>query len=275
MPIAQVTDLSLEAIERFQQWLLSNGHPQNTVKAYSTDLRMLLQETQANISLENLEELAMYWLNKTRFKMKPKTTVRRIASVRAYAKWAGLGRVLETYVAPTPGTSIPHPLPERIDGVERMCDCAKRPEHAALVALGGFVGCRVSESLSVRPTDFDISTMLLTIRGKGDKTRTVPVSSRAWEYIAPVYTDRYFYQREPLLPFHDRFARHLITDLGKRASLSRSVSSHDLRATFATVMFDKTNNIRLVQNLLGHASSSTTEIYTLVEMTSMRMAVEL
>lgn len=217
----------------------------------------------------------MYWLNSTRQEMMPKTIVRRIASVRAYAKWAGLGRILEFYVAPTPGTPVPHPLPERLAGIERMCDCARRPEHAALVALGGLVGCRISESITVRPTDFDISAMLLTIRGKGDRTRTVPVSSLAWTYLAPVYTDRFLYQRLPLLPFQDRFARHLITDLGSRANLSRPVSSHDLRATFATMVHDKTNNVRLVQELLGHASVNTTQVYTMIQMTSMRMAVEL
>ena len=182
--------------------------------------------------------------------------------------------ILDEYVAPVPGRPMPHPLPEGIPGVISMCEAARKAPHAALVALGGLVGCRVAESLSIRPMDIDLHDMMVTIRGKGDKTRVVPVSRTAWTYLAPVCVERFALQTESLLPYGDRFARQLITDLGVRAKLRRAVSSHDLRATFATHVFDTTNNIRLTQELLGHASVTTTEAYTLVERRAMRSAVE-
>ena len=235
---------------------------------------MLLQETGKPIELDDLEELASYWLNLSRKSLAPKTIVRRITSVRAFAKWAGLGPILESYVAPVPGRPVPHPIPEGIEGVAAMCDAATQAGHAALVALGGYCGCRVAESLAVRPIDVDIREQLLTIRGKGDRIRYVPISSSAWTNLAPVVTERIGEPDKPLLRYGDRFARQVITDLAQRAGLTRRVASHDLRATFATAVYGRTNDLRLVQELLGHSSPTTTQVYTLIQLQAMRKGVE-
>jgi site-specific recombinase XerD len=72
----------------------------------------------------------------------------------------------------------------------------------------------------------------------------------------------------------DRFARRVITELGVRAKLERHTSSHDLRATFATAVYDHTLDQRVVQELLGHSSGTTTEIYIGRSNDQMRKAVE-
>jgi site-specific recombinase XerD len=253
-----------------------NGHPENTAKAYCSDLRMFLFDMKkTEIPKRDFEEQARMWLNRYKMVKSPKTIVRRITSLKKFAKWASWGDILEGYVAPTPGRPMPHPIPEGIEGVVMMCEAARRPEHAALVALGGFVGCRVAESLSVAPRDFDLREMILTVRGKGDRTRYVPVSANAWGYLAPVVVSRFQFPQEPLLGYGDRFARQLITDLGKRAGLKRTVSSHDLRATFATAVYDSTKDIRAVQELLGHSSVVTSQVYTQITLHTLRGAVEL
>jgi integrase/recombinase XerC len=269
----QVMDLTPAAIVQFQNWLSQNGNPETTRRAYGSDLRMLLEETGSNISAESLEEVASYWLNRSKRKFAPKTTVRRITSVRAFARWAGIGEILRTYVAPKPGRSVPRPLPERMDGVTRMCDAATRPEYAALVAFGGFVGLRVSESLGIECAHIDTRDLLLTVRGKGDVTRVIPLSVDAWTYLAPCYVAALGTDEHRLIPYGNRFARQTITSLGERAGLSRRVASHDLRATFATCILEKTGNIRLVQELLGHASLLTTQAYTEIKIDQMRLAV--
>ena len=77
-----------------------------------------------------------------------------------------------------------------------------------------------------------------------------------------------------LISYQDRFSRELIKNLGRRAGVRREISSHDLRATFATEALGHCdNNIRVVQELLGHASVNTTEIYTGVRMDQMKKAV--
>src|SRR6478752_701308 len=100
--------------------------------------------------------------------------------------------------------------------------------------------------------------MTVTIKGKGEKIRVVPVSDEAWNVIASRVTNSFCTGDAPVVGLKDRFARRGIKDLGKRAGLQRDISSHDLRATFATAVYDKTKDIRLAQYLLGHFSVETT-----------------
>lgn len=276
MPGTRVTTLTPETIDRYRQWCIARGRSHNTVRAYASDLNEFLKaagEDQA-VSQEEYEELAMSWLNLTRMIVSPKTTARRLTSLRGFAKWAQWGTVLEDYIAPTPGRTIAHPIPEGLDGIKRMLAVAKNEEQAALIALGGLVGCRVSETLSLTVNSFDLSHMLLTIRGKGDKTRVVPVSDLAWEHISTAMVAAISKPDKRLVSYKDRFARQIVTNLGLRAGLQRKVTSHELRATFATAALAQTSNLRVVQELLGHASSQTTEVYTGVGMAQMREAVQ-
>jgi len=271
-----VTTLSVEAIDQYRQWCIARGRSANTVKAYSSDLKEFLKAAGEDglIQRDEYEELAMSWLNLTRNIVSPKTTARRLTTLKGFAKWMGLSDPLSDYIAPVPSRTIPHPIPEGPEGVTRMCEQAKNNEQEALVALIGFVGCRVGEALSVTTSSIDTENMMLTIRGKGDKTRVVPISENAWRHIAPAFVVAHRKEDHRLVSYRDRFARQVITNLAARANLKRRVSSHDLRATFATAAFDKTGNIRVVQELLGHANSATTEIYTGVADAQLREAVD-
>lgn len=250
----------------------------NTAKSYRSDLREFLKfNEQMNLSpvkKKNFEDRASAWLNSTRFQVAPKTTCRRLTSLRSWAKWAWGKNELSEYSPPSPGRSIPHPLVEGVDGIERMLRQATSHDYAALVSLCGYVGLRVGEALTIKYTDFDLHTMMLTVRGKGDKTRIVPVSPRAWEYLTHSYIAAMSRDTMELCDFEDRAARKAITVMGKRAGLSRAVSSHDLRATFATTVFNHTGNQRVVQELLGHAQGTTTEIYIGVVVKQMVQAVD-
>jgi site-specific recombinase XerD len=126
---------------------------------------------------------------------------------------------------------------------------------------------------TVRFEDFDLDNMTLHVRGKGDKGRVVPVSNRAWGVLAMPVARAMMNQCE-VVGLKDRFARRVITELGVRAKLERHTSSHDLRATFATAVYDHTLDQRVVQELLGHSSGTTTEIYIGRSNDQMRKAVE-
>jgi site-specific recombinase XerD len=278
MRSSRVMTLSSESTEQFRNWCIARARSKNTAKAYSTDLRMFLlwtQETRqmSEISPEEYSDLAMTWLNMTRETMSPKTTGRRLTSLRAFAKWANIPHELDEYQAPTPARAMPHPIPEGVEGLERMIEVASNSELKALVALMGFVGLRVHEALAMQTTWLDPKTMQLTVRGKGDKFRIVPVSKRAWDLISDAFT-KAMCGDGTLIHYEDRSARKAITMMGQRARLSRSVSSHDLRATFATEVYNRTLDQRVVQELLGHSSSTQTEVYIGVKHYAMAAGVE-
>ena len=275
MPKNKETTLSPDSIERFRQWCTARGRSMNTTRAYSADLRTFLMATGTEpVAADEYEELAMAWLNLTREQAAPKTTVRRLTSLRSFGRWAfDLPNPLSDYIPPTPGKTIAHPIPEGIAGVLKMIEQGKNCDQRALIALGGLVGLRISESLSATTDWIDLNEMTLTVRGKGDKTRTVPIGPYAWRHLQDAYVMASLKPDRRLVSYKDRFSRSIVTNLAARAGLSRPVSSHDLRATFATAVYDDTLNLRLVQELLGHASSDTTEIYTGVAMANMREAV--
>lgn len=155
-----------------------------------------------------------------------------------------------------------------------MMDGARTAEQKALCVLIGLLGLRVSEALGCEFDHFDLNNMTLTVRGKGDKTRTIPVSDEVWEHLIDRVAELRRSRTERFVTYTDRGARKALTVLGEKVGLTRHVSSHDLRATFATAAYDKSLDLRAVQELLGHASSQTTEVYTGVQMLTMREAAK-
>lgn len=225
------------------------------------------------VHLTELEAFAQYWLNSTREQFAPSTINRRLVSIKAWAKWAGDITCLHDYVPPRAAKGQAHPLREGAEGIERLLAVCKTDDQQALVALMGYGGARISEALSSRPVHVDLHDMTIRLLGKGDKERIVPLSSKCWSGIANSYV-RAMDENDRLVRYADRPARKAITRLGAAAGLSRSISSHDLRMTFGTVAFEHTKDLRVVQELLGHNSSSTTEIYTGVTMYRLREGVE-
>lgn len=201
---------------------------------------------------------------------------RKLTSLRSYGQWTGKPDFLAKYKPPIAAAPAPHPLPGGIEDVQRMIYATDKADEQALVALCGLCGARVGEAVSARFSWIDVHSEVITIRGKGDKSRRVPISERAWKYIEPVFVEARLnvMDNDPVLAsFPDRSARAIITRLGKHAGIARPVASHDLRATFATAAYEATHDIRAVQELLGHASVETTMGYVAVAMAAMRKAV--
>lgn len=281
-----VTILSQDSIDQFLSSITVNGGSPNTVKAYGSDLRGLLAVT-GEMPLGRLEEPAARWLTDNRSTWSPKTTSRKATSIKAWARWAGKTDFLSKYRLPDAGRAEPHPIPEGMDGVDRLfeaCDVAptnigrsisSAPQRRALVSLTCQIGLRVSEALSVTPASFDHIERTVTVRGKGDKRRVLPVPAVAWPNLVEAIAGAALVApTAPLLPWSDRQARRVFTELGAKAGLSRAISSHDGRATFGTHVYRMTNDLRVVQELMGHSSARTTEVYTEVNMNGMRKAVE-
>lgn len=175
---------------------------------------------------------------------------------------------------PTP-KPVAHPIPEGMAGVRAMVEAARTPHYAALVTLCGMMGLRVGEALTIRPSHLkeDREPMIARFMGKGEKIREVPIHDRTYQFLLPRLMHCW---RDDLLlcPVDDRAARRGITRLGERV-LGHPVSSHDLRMTFGTTAYYTSHgDLRAVQELLGHASSSTTENYTHVSMDKMQDAAD-
>lgn len=226
------------------------------------------------LSIEDFVPTSLSWLNATRKKVSPKTTERRIISINSYLRFAGLGDSLD-YKAPKPAKPVPHPLSGGMDDVRLMLKMSHRAHHRALIVLCGFMALRVNEAVTVEVKDFDLDSRRLRFRGKGDVERIVPIPEAAIQPLLVAICAARVRENgdQRVVPLGNGTARQYITRCGKKAGINRPVSSHDLRSTVATELLNRGVNIRVVQEVLGHASVVTTERYTAVTSRGMADAV--
>ncbi len=254
----------------FENELLGLGHSESTVRAYVSDVRGFCQKVPGGISEISQDTLAKQMaqhLNQIRKTHSASTVRRHASSLRAFARLVHGTDALARYRSPVPAAGMAHPLPNGAVDLRAVL-AATWERHQPLVALCGFVGARVSEARQTTRGDIsehDDGSWWIQIYGKGSKVREVPVIDEALPWLQVVenrfgniITD----PKQLLAPFSDRAARSAITSAGKRAGVSRPISSHDLRHTFASATYSSSMDIRAVQELLGHSSPDTTVRYT-------------
>lgn len=155
-----------------------------------------------------------------------------------------------------------------------------RERNAALIAVGVFGGLRVSELRNLDRTDVDLVDRRVLVRhGKGDKDRVVPLHVRAVAAIEDYLGTRTDEERALFLSRHGcrisvRAVQRLVLRLARSKGLDKHITPHKLRHTFATLMLDRGVDLRRIQELLGHSSITTTEIYTHVSDQGKREAVD-
>ena len=275
--------------------VIERGLSKNTLSAYKADLaryRDYLDQnsfSELSITRSQLSDF-LQWLNSQN--LKAASSARILAAVRGYQKYL----LLENLRTDDPSQQVKSPkLPKRLpkaltqaqvmslltaSGPEPDDETADvlRLRNRAILELMYSSGCRVSE---VAQLDLDemVQGGWVRIRGKGSKERLVPVGSFAQRAI-----DAYLIRSRPLLSAKaggpalflnqrgSRLSRQSIWEIIQSAGegCGLSVSPHSLRHSFATHLIEGGADVRVVQELLGHASVATTQIYTLVTIDTLR-----
>lgn len=269
----------LSALNSLEKALQAEGKSPNTIRAYTSDVQHFNMNLPPSYSVDMWDDSAIFdravqfYIQTIRPHTPASTLNRRLASIRMMARVLGFPRPLDGFKMPRVGTRPAHPLPGGMVDIKAMLEKATLETHKALIVLCGGCGARVSEARGVRPCDLTIvnGQPYVKLFGKGMKERTVPIPPLAWDvllqfYIGPMhgYGSEPSVFNSPIIPLSDKHCRRTITELGRRAGISRPVASHDLRMTFGTAVYGSSKDIRATQELLGHASSLTTEGYTQV-----------
>jgi integrase/recombinase XerC len=273
-----------------------------TVRAYRSDLAELTRST-GDSSLDDLdiEVLRQWQWEATTRGLSKATAARRTSAVRAFLSWARDEGLIETdpsprLVAPKRGRTLPvvatsSALDEVLTGVAAQAesgDPVALRDHAVLEVLYGS-GARVSELCGLDLDDVDHENRTLRVRGKGDKERVVPYGVPAARSL-----DAYLVRGRPALSARGEGVPGAAVFLGVRGArlgpravyelVSRVVAPvvgtetlgpHALRHSAATHLLDGGADLRTVQEILGHASLGTTQIYTHVSGERLRDAYRL
>ena len=224
----------------------------------------------------------------------PTTIARRLASLRSFFRFGQReGWVDNNPAKPLRNPRKPRSLPHVLSGadVARLLQTppADHPlglRDRAILETMYSAGLRISEVVGLDHGDLDFEAEVVRVRGKGRKERLAPIGSYAMRALRQWLRTRVPSPREPAGPespvFVNRFGRRLTTRSVARmlekylrqAALDRRTTPHSLRHSFATHLLDRGADIRSVQELLGHKSLVTTQIYTHVSTAALRAAYE-
>ena len=152
--------------------------------------------------------------------------------------------------------------------VRQLFSQVQNPKHLALLMTTYATGLRASEVTRLRISDLSPERgTIRVIRGKGNRDRTVMLSPELWSILS-TYMEKYepkewlFEGRDPSEPYAVRSLQSIVQKARKKAGLRKTISTHTLRHSFATHLLESGTDVRLIQELLGHANIETTLRYT-------------
>lgn len=280
----------------FQEYLtVELGLAKNTQMAYMRDLRLLMKSLQLKADEELLQvsrqQLIAYLVRLKQEGRAASTVARKLASIKAFYRFLTAERYIrrnpaEVLEAASRGLHLPKVL--SVQEVERLLD------EPNLGTLDGYrdktmlellyaTGMRVSELVNVPMKNVDMKMQYVIVMGKGSKERMLPLGRTALHYL-----EHYLSVVRPQLlhgkldaavelfvtgwggPMTRERFYEIIVAYGKSAGISKRVTPHMLRHSFATHLLNNGTDLRIVQELLGHADISTTQIYTHLDVERLR-----
>ncbi|EGQ8922305.1 tyrosine recombinase XerC [Vibrio parahaemolyticus] len=270
-------------LERFYEFLRSEkGLSLHTQRNYKQQLETMAQHL-AEMGLKDWSQVDAGWVRQLAGKgmregMKASSLATRLSSLRSFFDFLILRG--EMSANPAKGVSAPRkkrPLPKNldVDEVNQLLEVNEDDPLAirdrAMMELMYGAGLRLAELVSVDVRDVQLRSGELRVIGKGDKERKVPFSGMATEWVG-----KWLHVRgdlaapgEPALfvsklgtRISHRSVQKRMAEWGQKQSVASHISPHKLRHSFATHMLESSNNLRAVQELLGHENISTTQIYT-------------
>ena len=259
-----------------------------TLKAYRRELARFVDHTATirssprDVTASDIRDwIAHLWQQR----LQPRSLERALSAIRTYFGFL----VTEGIAVANPAITIPlprkqHNQPEVVDryAIEGLLESfpttpAGRRDLAAVELLYG-AGIRVGELVALDMDDLSLSERLLRVRGKGRKERIVPFGRRAGDALQSYFPDRSRWRRdvkdddEPLFVnqrggrLSDRSVRRILDQAVKRTADLHRLHPHALRHAFATHLLEAGMDLRAIQELLGHSSLATTQIYAGVDL---------
>ena len=289
----EISKESKEQIESFIRYLKAERNfSEHTLRAYTGDIiDFAFFLTNNNIRFPEADKhIIRKYLAKLNEKELSKATLnRKFAALRTFYKFL----IINNTVKKSPLENISPPKKDKkvpaFLTIEEMTELFNIPNmrlrDRAMIELLYSSGLRIQELLSLNLKNIDYISILVTVRGKGDKERIVPVGDKSLSAIREYINER----RAQGLPYDinsplflnsqakrldQRSARRVINNWFIKAGITKKVSPHTLRHTFATHILDRGCDLRSVQEMLGHKNLSTTQIYTHVTIESLKKVYE-
>ncbi len=274
-------------IDAFLEMLAAEkGHARNSLKAYLTDLSDFSEFLGGSISTVHTDDIRAYLADLHQRGLSPSTTARRLSAIRQYYLFLyrdGVRPDNPASIIESPRQTRPLPKALSEKHVDDLLDCAQAMAtpydgyglrlHAIVETLYA-TGLRISELVSLPKSAIGPDTTMIMVVGKGGRERMVPLSQKAKKALRQYMTYSHYNKKLAASPFlfpsrgktghlTRRRVGQMLKDLAMKAHVPHTlVSPHTLRHAFATHLLHYGADLRAVQQMLGHADISTTQIYT-------------
>ena len=274
---------------------LERNFTPNTLDAYSHDIEKLLAyfgEQGIDPLAARLEDLQAFAVNLHSIGVGARSQCRILSGVRTFYHYLQVDGYIsddpsELLESPQLGDHLPEVLTtEEVDRLEQAIDLSKweGQRNKAIIEVLFSCGLRVSELVTLRLSDLYLEEHFVRVVGKGRKERLVPISESAIKQLQLWFIDRNLMDIKPGeedYVFLNRRGAHLtrtmilimIKRLGEEAGISKTISPHTLRHSFATALLAGGADLRAIQAMLGHESIGTTEIYTHIDTHELRREI--
>ncbi len=287
-------------ISRFRRFLqLERNLADNTVESYLRDVRMLFSFVNHNlanksINLLTYEDLLGFLNYLTNLGIAASSQARIISGIRGFYEFLVLEKYTDTdptelLEMPQHSRKLPVVLAEEeinamVEGIDRST--AEGERNAAMLETLYGSGLRVSELVGLKISDLFLADEFMKVLGKGSKERLVPLSppsikliSNYLKNVRPSINIKKGHEDSLFLNARGTslsrvMVFYIIKKLAKGVGIQKSISPHSFRHSFATHLVENGADLRVVQELLGHSSITTTEIYTHLDRTYLRETIE-
>lgn len=277
LPNNSLNEEQSELLKKFEQWLLSKRYSPNTIKTYTealiTFLKYFHDKPIAEIGNDDVITFNnQYILSKklsgsyqNQFVNAVKLAFRQVQEKR-----------LDVELIHRPRN--PNPLPNVLskEEVKLILNSLQNTKHIAMLSLIYGCGLRSGELLNLKPEHIDVNRKLLIIKeAKGKKDRIAPLSNKLIEmlglYLNSYKPTKYIFEGQVAgTPYDQRSLQQVLKQSLAKAGIKKPVTLHWLRHSYATHLLEAGTDLRYIQELLGHKSSKTTEIYTHVSTKSIQ-----
>lgn len=288
-------DKNNQLILKYKQYLLlEKSLSENTLDAYMHDLSKLLTylvERDIDIFDVTLDDLYSF-IAGLHDKVTARSQARVISGIKSFYRFL----IMDDYIKSDPtelletpqvGMKLPDVLSvQEIDAIISGIDLSKKEGQRNRAILETLYSCglRVSELVNLKLSDLYFDEGFIKVEGKGSKQRLVPISPRAVKEITYYFTDRNLLTikkgNEDFTFLSRRGTKlsrimvfHIIKEESDKAGITKNVSPHTFRHSFATHLLEGGANLRAIQSMLGHESISTTEIYTHIDREMLRSEI--
>ena len=267
----------IEQIKKFIQWLSSKRYSANTIKTYSNGLRsFFIFFRKKNISEITNDDVLYFnteYILKNNFSASYQNQI--TSAVKLYFKTIRETKIeLEKIHRPKTPKILPNVLSK--EEVKSILEAHTNIKHKVMLSLIYSCGLRRSELLNLKPLDIDSKRNIVIIRqSKGKKDRIAPLSPKILDLLRVYYkeyqpTNFLFEGQQKGFRYSERSLEEVLKKSTKLANINKPVTLHWLRHSYATHLLESGTDLRYIQELLGHNSSRTTEIYTHVSTKSLQ-----